>query len=83
MFYYPTAADQLGDITGMWNYERNTSAIGWHEIDEKESDLSMKSLLPAELASNDMDMVFALISIEQRGISLTYLVPSDESAAKV
>ncbi len=64
-----------------------TYAIGCVNVyDEDEAiDMAerMKALLPAECEKSGVDMAFAQISIFHDGISITYLVPSDETAAEV
>ncbi len=43
----------------------------------------MAKVIPGTLTSTGMDMTFAQISIFHDGISITYLVPSDEAAKEV
>ena len=43
----------------------------------------MKKTMPRTLSSTGMDMAFAMVSILHDDISVTYLVPSDETADEV
>ena len=43
----------------------------------------MKTTVPASLKKTGMDMAFAQISIFHDDISITYIVPSDETASEV
>ena len=43
----------------------------------------MKPIVPASLKTTGMEMAFAQISIFHDGISINYLVPSDDAAAEV
>lgn len=53
--------------------------------DEIARDLAkrMKAVMPSQIASAGVNMAFAQISIFHDGISIVYLVPSDDAAAEV
>ena len=44
--------------------------------------MRMKSIVPGSLKKTGMDMSFAQINIYHDGISITYIVPSDEAASE-
>jgi manganese-dependent inorganic pyrophosphatase len=55
----------------------------YDEDTAKELAERMKPIVPATLPSTGMDMAFAQISIFHDDISITYLVPSDQTAGEV
>lgn len=55
----------------------------YDEEDAGEMTERMKKIVPSTLAATGMDMAFAQINILHDGISMTFIVPSDEAAAEV
>lgn len=67
---------------GNWNVSvGNVNA--YDEETAKDLAERMKKTMPQTLSSTGMDMAFAMVSILHDDISVTYLVPSDETADEV
>lgn len=67
---------------GNWNVSvGNVNA--YDEETAKDLAERMKKTMPRTLSSTGMDMAFAMVSILHDDISVTYLVPSDETADEV
>ena len=64
-----------------------TYAIGcinvYDEEDAREMVTRMKDIVPSALSKTGMDLAFAMINIFHDGLSITFIVPSDETAADV
>lgn len=55
----------------------------YDETDAKNMAERMKPIVPASLKTTGMDMAFAQVSVYHDGISINYIVPSDDTAAEV
>ena len=55
----------------------------YDEDDARAMSERMKKTIPSALAASGMDMAFAQIFILHDGISITFIVPSDDAAADV
>ena len=93
MFRASLSYDGMTDEEIFFNDYKEYEAGGRHyaigcievydETDAKNMAERMKPIVPASLKTTGMDMAFAQVSVYHDGISVNYIVPSDDTAEEV